>query len=150
MVKVSAILPIYNAEGFLRQTLDCLINQTLKEIEIICVDDGSKDNSYEIIKEYSEKYDNVIGITQENAGAGAARNKGLSVAKGEYLSFLDADDFFETNMLELAYNHAKKYDSDITVFNSNQYFEETGEYKDINWVVRYNKIPPYNPFKHRQ
>ena len=149
-IKVSVILAIYNASDFLNQTLNCLENQTLKDIEIICVDDGSSDESYKIIEEHAKKDSRIVAIKQENAGAGAARNTGLGIAKGEYLSFLDSDDFFEDNMLELAYNHAKMYDSDVTVFNSNQYYEETGEYKDITWVVRYGKIPPYNPFKHRQ
>lgn len=149
-IKVSVILPVYNVEEYLRQTLDCLVNQTLSDIEIICVDDGSTDSSYSILEEYAGKYPKIIAVKQENGGAGAARNTGLSKAKGEYLSFLDADDFFESNMLELAYDNAVQYNADVTVFNSNQYYEETGEYKDVNWVVRYNKIPPYNPFKHRQ
>lgn len=149
-IKVSVIVPVYNSSVFLRQTLDSLTHQTLKEIEIICVDDGSTDDSYDILKEYSEQYSNIIVIRQGNGGAGAARNAGLDKAIGEYLSFLDADDFFETDMLEKAYEHAKKYNADVTVFNSDQYYEETNEYKKVNWVVRYNKIPPYNPFKHRQ
>lgn len=149
-IKVSVIIPIYNVEKYLRQCLDSVVNQTLKDIEIICVDDGSSDNSLSILSEYEGKYENVKVIKQANAGAGAARNNGMRIAKGEYLLFLDSDDFFEHNMLEEAYNQAKRDDADIAVFNSNQFFEETGEFKDINWVVRYAKIPPYNPFKHRQ
>ena len=93
-IKVSVILPVYNGEKYIKKCMESLISQTLKEIEIICVDDGSVDGTLEALKEY-ENLDNVTVITQENAGAGAARNKGISYAKGEYLSFLDADDIFE-------------------------------------------------------
>lgn len=149
-IKVSVIIPVFNVEKYLEQCLDSVVNQTLSEIEIICVDDGSTDNSLNILEKYSEQYDNIIVLKQENAGAGAARNNGMKIAKGEYLSFLDADDFFELNMLELAYNKAKSDKADFVVFNSDQYYEDTNEYKNINWTLRYGKIPPYTPFKHRQ
>ena len=93
-VKVSVILPVYNVEKYLKECLDSILNQTLQEIEVICVDDGSTDRSLEILREYEKKDKRVIVLTQENKGAGAARNKGLAIAKGEYLSFLDSDDFF--------------------------------------------------------
>lgn len=149
-IKVSVILPIYNASQHLAQCLDSLIYQSLKEIEIICVDDGSTDNSLKILKEYEKKHNHIYIISQENAGAGAARNAGMKKAKGKYLSFLDADDFFETNMLEEAFLKAESDNADIVVFNSNQYFEDKDEYKNVNWTLKYNKIPPYTPFKHRQ
>ena len=104
--KVSVIIPVYNAAEFLRQGLDSLLNQTLRAIEIICVNDGSSDKSLEILKEYEKKDSRVKVIDQENQGAGAARNNGMAIAQGEYLSFLDADDFFEKNMLEESYNAA--------------------------------------------
>lgn len=148
-IKVSAILPVYNGEKYIKKCMKSLIDQTLKEIEIICVDDGSVDGTLEALKEY-ENLDNVTVITQENAGAGAARNKGMSYAKGEYLSFLDADDIFEKDMLEVAYNKAVEDKADMVVFNSDQYYEETQEYKKADWTLRYAKIPPYTPFKHRQ
>ena len=94
-VKVSVILPVYNASDYLHQCMDSIVGQTLKDIEIICVDDGSTDNSLDILKEYEQKDKRVKVIQQKNAGAGAARNNGLSIATGEYLSFLDSDDFFE-------------------------------------------------------
>lgn len=149
-VKVSVILPIYNVEKYIGKCLDSIIHQTLKEVQIICVDDGSTDGSLKIVEEYSEKCDRIVVVKQENAGAGAARNNGMKYAKGEYLSFLDADDFFEPDMLETAYDKAKADKADMVVFNSDQYFEDTDEYKKVNWVVRYGKIPPYTPFKHRQ
>lgn len=119
--KVSVIIPVYNVEEYLRQCLDSVINQTLKEIEIICVDDGSTDSSLEILKEYAAKDHRITLITQQNLHAGVARNAGLTVAKGEYLSFLDSDDFFELNMLEETYNKAIKDNSDIVIFNFYNY-----------------------------
>lgn len=119
--KVSVIIPVYNVEEYLRQCLDSVINQTLKEIEIICVDDGSTDSSLEILKEYAAKDPRITVITQQNLHAGVARNAGLAVAKGEYLSFLDSDDFFELNMLKETYNKAIKDNSDIVIFNFYNY-----------------------------
>ena len=106
--KVSVILPVYNVSDYLRQCMDSIVGQTLKDIEIICVDDGSTDDSLAILKEYEAKDQRVKVIQQANAGAGAARNKGLEIATGEYLSFLDSDDFFEPDMLEKAIPKRKK------------------------------------------
>ena len=105
MISVSVIIPVFNAEKYLSQCLDSIVNQTLTNIEIICVDDGSTDTSFQILKEYEEKDSRVIVLSKSNAGAGTARNEGLKIAKGKYLSFLDADDFFERNMLELSLIH---------------------------------------------
>lgn len=99
--KISIIIPVYNAEKYLYDCLDSLINQTLKNTEIICIDDGSTDNSYEILCEYAAKDNRFIILQQENKGAGAARNKGMEIAKGEFLAFLDADDFLNTICLRL-------------------------------------------------
>ena len=88
-VKVSVVMPVYNAEEYLNETLECLTHQTMKEIEIICVDDGSKDSSLEILKKYSEKDDRIKILHQKNLYAGVARNNGLKEAKGEYIIFLD-------------------------------------------------------------
>ena len=118
--KVSVILPVYNVEKYLKQCMDSIVNQTLKDIEIICVDDGSTDASLSILKEYEKEDDRVKVICQQNAGAGAARNNGLSIATGEYLSFLDSDDFFSLDMLEKSYAEAKKEDADLIVFRSDQ------------------------------
>ena len=100
--KVSVIVPVYNAQSHLRQCLDSIMGQTLREIEILCVDDGSTDGSAQILEEYKGCDPRLHVIMQENIGAGAARNRGLAEASGEYLSFLDADDFFEPDMLECA------------------------------------------------
>ena len=99
MPKVSVIIPIYNAAEFLGECLDSVLAQTLTDIEVICVNDGSPDNSLEILREYEKKDSRIKIIDQKNQGAGAARNHGMSVARGEYLSFLDSDDFFDRDML---------------------------------------------------
>ena len=99
MIKVSVILPVYNTEKYLRQCLESIEHQTLKEMEVFCVDDGSSDGSVEIIREYVEKDSRFHLLEQKNAGGGAARNHGMKEAKGEYLMFLDSDDFFEPCLL---------------------------------------------------
>ena len=124
MPKVSVIIPVYNVEEYLRECLDSVVNQTLKEIEIICIDDGSIDNSLEILKEYAQKDNRITVIKQKNLYAGIARNAGLSQAKGEYLSFLDSDDFFELNMLEEMSKKGDEDNSDVVfcgyiVFDNN-------------------------------
>ena len=111
--KVSVIIPVYNTEKYLRECLDSVINQTLKEIEIICVDDGSTDSSLEILKEYANKDNRFTIITQQNLHAGVARNAGLAVAKGEYVSFLDSDDWFELKILEETTKILKETDSEL-------------------------------------
>ncbi len=143
---VSVIIPVYNAEQYLNTCLDSLAAQTLNEIEIICVDDGSADRSLAVLEQY-EKADNRIHIIkQKNAGAGAARNTGMKAAEGEYLSFLDADDFFEPDMLEKAYRRARLDNSDIVVFRSDQYIEKTGEYKPMDYSIRRYLLPEKRPF----
>ena len=122
--KVSVIIPVYNAADYLRECLDSVVNQTLKEIEIICVDDGSTDSSLDILKEYVRCDKRITVITQKNLHAGVARNAGLAVARGEYLSFLDSDDFFELNMLEEMYNKAIQDLSDIVVCEYNIYDDD--------------------------
>lgn len=148
-IKVSVIIPVYNVEKYLRQNLKSIAQQTLKEIEIICVDDGSTDSSYKIIEEFAAKDSRFIPVKQKNGGAGAARNNGLRRARGKYLSFLDSDDFFEPNMLEEAYKKAEETKADFVVFNSDQYYEDNKEYKSVSWVVRYPELPPYQPFGRR-
>lgn len=115
MPKVSVIIPVYNVEEYLSECLDSLINQTLRDIEIICINDGSTDNSLNILNEYAKKDSRITVLTQENQGAAVARNKGLDFAKGEYLSILDSDDFFELNMLEKLYNRAVETDAEIVI-----------------------------------
>ena len=125
--KISVIIPVFNVEQYLEQCLDSVLNQTLREIEVICVDDGSTDSSLDILQEYAARDKRLQIIKQKNKGAGAARNAGLAVAKGEYLHFLDSDDFFELNMLEEMYNKAKKDGSDIVVCGYSKYDQQLGK-----------------------
>lgn len=121
--KVSVIIPVYNAEDYLRQCLDSVINQTLPDIEIICVDDGSTDCSAEILLEYSEKDTRINVVTQENQGQSSARNNALNIATGEYIAFLDSDDFYRENTLAELYTLAQSETADIIGFNAFPLFE---------------------------
>ena len=150
MPLVSVIIPVYNVEKYLNQCLDSVIAQTLTDIEIICVNDSSTDGSLGILEEYEKKDKRIRVVTQPNSGAGAARNRGLSMASGKYLSFLDSDDFFEPDMLELAYQKAEEDSADFVVFNSNQYYTDKGKFVEVSWTLREKEIPPYTPFSHRQ
>ena len=125
--KVSVIIPVYNVAEYLPECLDSVISQTLKEIEIICVDDGSTDNSVEILKEYANKDSRITVIVQKNLHAGVARNAGLAVAKGKYLSFLDSDDFFEPTLLEENYKIAEKENVDLVFYQYHTYNNDTKE-----------------------
>ena len=98
--KISIIIPVYNAGQYLSQCLDSLLKQTLREIEIICVNDGSSDNSFEILKHYKTKDERIIIINQNNQGQGSARNRAIDISKGEYIAFVDPDDWVEDNMFE--------------------------------------------------
>ncbi len=113
MIKVSIIVPVYNVEKYLRECLDSLIGQTLKDIEIITINDGSPDNSLQILEEYATKDPRVKIINQENAGLSAARNRGLSEASGEYVAFIDSDDWVDADFCERLYNAAQKDEADI-------------------------------------
>jgi len=134
MIDVSIIVPVYNKEKYLRECLDCLINQTHSNIEIICVDDGSNDCSRDILNEYAEKDSRVIVICQENKGAGNARNVGIKAAQGKYMQFLDADDFFELTMVEEMFYRAENLSTDIVICNALQYDEETGAEEVHKWL----------------
>lgn len=139
--KVSVIIPVYNVEEYLRVCLDSVVNQTLKEIEIICIDDGSTDNSLEILKEYAQKDNRITVIKQENLHAGVARNAGLAVAKGEYLSFLDSDDFFELNMLEKMYFVSIKNKIEICICDVQFYDNNTKKLTSPKWTLKTEYIP---------
>ncbi|MBQ9246271.1 glycosyltransferase [bacterium] len=132
MTSVSVIIPVYNVEKYIRQALDSVVSQTFKDIEIICVNDCSGDNSFEIAKEYAKKDPRFVLFEQDtNKGQGVARNKGIELSKGEYIMFLDPDDFYEQNTVELAYKHIKKNKTDFVAFNFYDFDEETGE-KTVN------------------
>ena len=114
-VKVSVIIPLYNVENYLKQCLDSVVNQTLKEIEIICINDGSTDNSKQILEDYARKDDRIKIINRKNSGQGVARNVGIKYAKGEYIGFVDSDDWVDRTMFEKLYENAKIHKSDIVM-----------------------------------
>ncbi|WP_157142682.1 glycosyltransferase family 2 protein [Brachyspira pilosicoli] len=114
MIKVSVIIPVYNVEEYLKECLYSVINQTLKEIEIICIDDCSTDSSYSILEEYAKKDSRIVLIkNKENMGVGYNRNIGIKEAKGEYIGFIDSDDYISEDYYKNLYNTAKKYNSDV-------------------------------------
>lgn len=113
MAKVSIVIPIYNVEKYLRQCLDSVVNQTLKDIEIICVNDGSKDSSLAIIKEYAAKDERVRIIDKSNSGYGHSMNRGFDMATGEYIGIIESDDYADPDMFEKLYKCAKDNDLDV-------------------------------------
>ena len=115
-VKVSIVVPVYNVEQYLRECLDSLINQTLEDIEIICVNDGSTDGSLSILREYESNDSRVKVIDKPNAGYGQTMNVGMDVASGEYVGFVDSDDCVATDMYERLYQIAKQKPISIDIF----------------------------------
>ena len=115
---VSIIIPVYNVSKYLRTCLDSVINQTYKDLEIICINDGSTDDSLEILKEYSIKDNRIIIIDKKNAGVSAARNDGIEKSSGEYVFCMDSDDYIDNDFIEVFYNNAKKNNSDLVVLST--------------------------------
>ena len=115
MTKVSIIVPVYNVEKYLKRCLESLVNQTLKDIEIICVNDGSTDGSLAILNEYVRNDDRIVVINQENSGQSVARNRGIDVAKGEYIGFVDSDDWVCEDYFERLHNSAIQNNAEIAV-----------------------------------
>jgi len=116
--KISVIVPVYNMQEYLKDCLNSIINQTFSDLEIIIINDGSSDNSYDIIKEYALKDARIVVINQVNKGLSGARNKGLEIAKGEYIAFIDSDDTVDLNMLEKLYTKVQNHNIDIAVSQS--------------------------------
>lgn len=134
MVKVSVIIPIYNAQEYLQKSIESVINQSLKDIEIICVDDGSTDNSLEILNKLSKEHSTLKIFHQENNGSGMARNYGMDVAKGEYIAFLDSDDMYIDNIaLEVLYNMATKHDANMVCGNLKRMSEDEELQENFNY-----------------
>ena len=131
---VSVIIPVYNAEKYLQECLESVCSQTLQDIEIICVNDGSTDKSAEILTEYAETDGRIKIISQENAGAGAARNRGMEIARGDYLAFIDSDDFWKPPLLETAYSQIKRFDADLCLYPFAVYDEQTGKISETEYA----------------
>ena len=126
-VKISVIIPVYNVEKYLKRCLDSIINQTYKNLEIILIDDGSTDKSGKICDEYAQKDKRIIVIHKENGGVSSARNKGLDICIGDYISFIDSDDWIEEDFFEYVVNNAK--DNDLLIFD---YYITNG--KSTKWI----------------
>lgn len=133
MVKVSIIIPVFNVSEYLEECLNSIVNQSLEDIEIICVDDCSTDNSLDILNQYANK-DSRIKIIKnsKNKGQGFSRNIGIKYATGEYIGFVDSDDYVDSKLFELTFNKAKELDLDLLLFKSFSFDNETGELTDIN------------------
>ena len=149
MPKASVIIPIYNTEKYLRQCLDSVTNQTLSDIEIICIDDGSTDKSLKILEEYTQKDKRITVISSKNKGAGHARNIGLKYATGEFLAFLDGDDFYEKNFIQEMYQKAIITKADIIVCAANKYDSQTQEISLMPWSLNINFLPEKEIFNYK-
>lgn len=139
--KISVIVAVYNVEPYLRRSMDCLMNQTIQNLEFICIDDCSTDGSLEILREYEAK-DNRFKIIhlKENLGAATARNKGLDIAKGEYLGFIDPDDTIDLNYYEELYKIAEKTNADIVKCAIKDVYKDGTTIKSrANNAIRMNK-----------
>ena len=144
MPKVSVIVPVYNVEKYLDKCLDSLVNQTLEDIEIIVVNDGTKDNSQSIIDKYKKKYSKKIkSYIKENGGLSSARNYGLKYAKGNYIAFVDSDDYVDLKMFERMYSEAKNNKFDIVVCDTINVYEEKEVYIKSNLGYSNNDINNY-------
>lgn len=124
MSKISIIIPVYNTEKYLKQCLDSIINQTFEDFECICVNDGSTDNSLTILQEYSKKDNRIKIINQKNSGSSVSRNNGIKQALGQYVSFIDADDWITDNYLEILYNKIIETDADIVRASFKFYYQK--------------------------
>lgn len=143
-IKVSVIIPVYNVEKYLHTTLEEVLSQSLSEIEVICINDGSSDLSKSIIEEYQKKDNRIILIDKENAGQAIARNIGIRKAKGKYIYFLDSDDLITDNCLEKLYNCAEKKQLDLLLFDGTSFFEnETLKEKHANYKTYYKRKNKY-------
>ena len=141
-IKLSVVIPVYNAEPFLSECLDSVLNQSLREIEVVCVDDGSADGSLKILENYAENDSRVLVFTQPNSGAGMARNKGLELAAGEYVLFLDGDDNLLDDSLEKLWNEAHRLRLDVLRCRALDYDNQSGTishgvHNDLRRVPRF-------------
>lgn len=146
MPEISIIVPVYNAASFLEECLDSIVNQTIKNIEIILVDDGSTDDSLDICKRFAQHDSRIRVITQENSGAGVARNVGIDAAQGTYLMFLDSDDFFELDMCDSVLCQARECDADLVLCGADTYDHKKGSYGSGHWILNTSLIPDKDVF----
>ena len=144
--KISVIVPCYNAEKYLKECLDSIVNQTLKDIEVICINDGSKDNTLNILEKYAQKDNRIKVYSQENKGPGISRNLGIEVANGDFISLLDSDDIFELNMLEELYKTATERNTDILICRSIEYINNEKRLQESTWTIKDELLPTKKVF----
>ena len=137
--KVSVIVPVYKTQQYLRRCLDSIVGQTLRDIEIICVNDGSPDDSGRILEEYAARDKRIKILTQENQGLAAARNNGMKISAGEYVGFLDSDDMVSLDFYERLYNLAKKHDADISCGNVMIWKSDKNK-RHGGWFITFNDV----------
>jgi len=143
-IKVSVIVPVYNGEKWLNRSLRSLVNQTLKEIQIICVNDCSTDNSLAILQQYAKKDKRiVIKNLKKNGGESAARNKGLKIAKGKYIAFIDQDDYIDLDFYEKLYEQTK--DEKMDIVKGNVITKEKGVENIMDWHYKLNNLWTESP-----
>lgn len=142
-IKISIIVPVSNTEKYLCQCLDSILHQTLHEIEVICVDDGSSDNSPQILKKYEKEDTRLKVFLLGKTSIGTARNYGIEKANGEYIGFVDSDDFIDPSMYEILYQTAKKSNAQIAITNINLYYSDTGR------TILYRDASQYEAFQKR-
>lgn len=130
-MKVSVILCVYNEEKFIRKAIESILNQSLTDFELIIVNDGSTDNTLSIIESYDD--DRIRLINQSNMGLGASRNKAINIAEGEFMTFLDGDDWFSPDALKIAYDEAKSRNTDITMYQIRYFDDDTGLISQNDW-----------------
>lgn len=136
--KVSIVVPIYNAENYIHECIDSILDSTLKEIEIIIINDGSKDSSGKIIDEYAKKDSRIKVIHQKNSGPATARNKGIKVAKGKYVGFVDSDDTIESNMYEVLFNLANSKSIEMAMCNYKEVNIVNNKFFDVKHNIKQN------------
>mgnify|MGYP000402777769 FL=1 len=133
---ISVIVPVYKVEKYLAECLDSICRQTYKNIEIICINDGSPDDCAEILQNYAACDSRITVITQQNQGLSAARNAGFAAATGEYITFVDSDDFISLIMIEELYKKAKQTNADIVVGDLEKFYQKGGKPEHINYWRR--------------
>ena len=139
-VKISLIIPVYNMQKYLQQCIESVVNQTFKDFEAIFVNDGSTDDSLKILNDYAQKDSRIVVISQENQGQAKAKNNALKIIKGQFIMFLDPDDWLELTALEKAYNQIVKNKDDLVFFAVRRYFQDTGEFKKTSKLLPFRKF----------
>lgn len=142
---ISVIVPVYNIEKYLPRCIDSILNQTYKNWEAIFINDGSTDNSLKILEEYKKRDERIKIIDKKNEGSGTARNDGMESSEGEYIAFLDSDDWYEKNFLEKLYNNLIENNSDVVICNPKMTYDDISKNKKINTYffneIELNKTP---------